>query len=259
MVNNIQEQKNKNMKNKTVIITGASTGIGKEIAKLFIEKGSNVVMNSSNQENLLNTFQELGSPANATYLIGDISKQETSHKLVTLALEKFGSIDVLINNAGIFSPKPFLEVKENDLELYWNVNLKGTYFASQAAIPNMVAQKSGAIINIGTVLVDHAIAGFPATAPLMSKGAIHTLTRQLAAEFGKDNIKVNTIAPGIIRSPLQGKIGIENADSLAGLHLLNRIGETNDIAEAAYYLAFSNFVTGETINVAGGHTVGHAI
>ena len=247
------------MKNKTVIITGASTGIGKEIAKYFIARGSNVVMNSSNPENLKKAYEELGSPSNTTYMAGDISKQETGQNLVNLAIEKFGSVDVLINNAGVFSPKPFLDVEEKDLELYWNVNLKGTYFTSQAVIPKMIKQQDGSIINIGTVLVDHAIDGFPATAPLTSKGAIHSLTRQLAAEFGKNNIKVNTIAPGIIRSPLQGKIGIDDADSLAGLHLLNRIGETNEIAEAAYYLATSNFITGETINVAGGHTVGHAI
>ena len=104
-----------------------------------------------------------------------------------------------------------------------------------------------------------AIGGFPATAPVSSKGAIHALTRQLATEFGKNNIKVNTIAPGIIRSPLQGKMGVEDADSLAGLHLLNRIGEAHEIAEAAYYLASADFVTGETINIAGGHTIGHTI
>ncbi len=247
------------MKNKTVIITGASTGIGKEIAKYFIERDSNVVMNSSNEENLRRTYKEFDSPSNAVYLAGDISKQETSQKLATLALETFNSIDVLINNAGVFAPKPFLDVEEKDLERYWSVNLKGTYFTSQAVIPQMLKQQNGSIINIGTVLVEHAIAGFPATAPLTSKGAIHSLTRQLAAEFGKNNIKVNTIAPGIIRSPLQGKIGIEDADSLAGLHLLNRIGEAIEVAEAAYYLATSNFVTGETINIAGGHTVGHAI
>lgn len=247
------------MKNKTVIITGASTGIGKEIASYFIKRGSNVIMNSSNKENLENAFKELGSPINATYWVGDISKQETGQKLVQLALEKFNTIDVLINNAGVFSPKPFLDVQEKDLDFYWSVNLKGTYFTSQAVLPQMIKQENGSIINIGTVLVEHAIDGFPATAPLTSKGAIHSLTRQLAAEFGKNNIKVNTIAPGIIRSPLQGKIGIEDADSLAGLHLLNRIGEANEIAEAAYYLATSNFVTGETINVAGGHTIGHAI
>lgn len=247
------------MKNKTVIITGASTGIGKEIAKYFIARESNVVMNSSNEENLRKAFSELGSPSNAIYLAGDISKQETGQKLIALALKTFNSIDVLINNAGVFAPKPFLDVEEKDLDFYWNVNLKGTYFTSQAAIPQMIKQQNGSIINIGTVLVEHAIDGFPATAPITSKGAIHSLTRQLAAEFGKNNIKVNTIAPGIIRSPLQDKIGIEDADSLAGLHLLNRIGEPNEIAEAAYYLATSNFVTGETINVAGGHTIGHAI
>ncbi|WP_298901912.1 SDR family NAD(P)-dependent oxidoreductase [uncultured Psychroserpens sp.] len=247
------------MKNKTIIITGASTGIGKEIAKYFINKESNVVMNSSNEDNLKSAYQELGAPSNAIYLSGDISKQETGQKLVKLALETFNSVDVLINNAGLFSPKPFLDVEEKDLDLYWNVNLKGTYFTSQAVIPEMIKQQSGSIINIGTVLVEHAIDGFPATAPLTSKGAIHSLTRQLAAEFGKSNIKVNTIAPGIIRSPLQSKIGIEDADSLAGLHLLNRIGETIEIAEAAYYLATSNFITGETINVAGGHTIGHSI
>ena len=247
------------MKNKTVIITGASTGIGKETARYFLERGSNIVMNSSNEENLIKAYQELGSPSNAVYLAGDISKKETAQQLVDLALEKFNAIDVLINNAGVFAPKPFLEVSETDLDHFWSINLKGTYFASQAVIPQMLIQNGGSIINIGTVLVDHAIAGFPATAPLTSKGAIHTLTRQLAAEFGKSNIKVNTIAPGIIRSPLQGKIGVEDADSLAGLHLLNRIGEANEIAEAAYYLATSNFVTGETINVAGGHSVGHTI
>ncbi len=247
------------MRNKTVIITGASTGIGKAIARYFIERESNVVMNSANEANLKRTYKEFGAPSNAIYFAGDISKQETGQRLVDLALEKFNTVDVLINNAGVFSPKPFLEVEENDLDLYWNVNLKGTFFTAQAAIKQMLTQGGGSIINIGTVLVDHAIAGFPASAPVSSKGAIHALTRQLAAEYGKDNIKVNTIAPGIIRSPLQAKIGVEDADSLAGLHLLNRIGEPEEIAEAAYYLATAGFVTGETINVAGGHTVGHAI
>lgn len=247
------------MKNKTVIITGASTGIGKAIAAYFIDRESNVVVNSSNEKNLQKAFKEWGSPSNAVYFAGDIANPNTGKKLVQLAKETFNSVDVLINNAGVFAPKPFLDVQEDDLEFYWKVNLKGTYFTSQAAISEMLKQQSGSIINIGTVLVDHAIGGFPATAPISSKGAIHSLTRQLAAEFGQDNIKVNTIAPGIIRSPLQGKMGIEDADSLAGLHLLNRIGEASEIAEAAYYLASSDFITGETINVAGGHTVGHTI
>lgn len=247
------------MKGKTVIITGASTGIGKAIARHFINKGSNVVMNSKNESNLKAAYAELGHPANAITLAGDIGKKTIGKQLIQQATEQFGQVDVLINNAGVFHPKPFLDVTDEDLDHYLSTNLKGTFYASQAAINQMLQQEGGAIINIGTVLVDHAIAGFPATAPLTSKGAIHALTRQLAAEFGKNNIRVNTIAPGIIRSPLQGKIGVDDADSLAGLHLLDRIGEPEEVAEAAYYLAFSEFITGETINVAGGHVAGHAI
>ena len=247
------------MDNQTAIITGASTGIGKAITRLFLAKGYNVIMNSRSYENLEEAHAEFDSPNNALLVAGDISDKATGEKLVKTAIDKFGSVDVLINNAGIFNPKPFLDVKENDLDGFLSVNLKGTYYTSQAAIRQMLNQEGGAIINIGTVLVDHAITGFPATAPITSKGAIHALTRQLAAEFGKDNIRVNTISPGIIRSPLQGKMGVNDADSLAMLHLLNRIGEPEEVAEAAYYLATSRFVTGETFNVAGGHTVGHAI
>lgn len=245
------------MKAQTVIITGASTGIGKAIARLFLEKGHNVVMNSKNKKNLLAAYHEFDSPANAVWVAGDVSQAKTGRQLIAAAVEKFGSADVLINNAGVFAPKPFLEVEPEDLNYYLSINLKGTFYTSQAAIKQMLKQRGGSVINIGTVLVNHSIAGFHATAPVVSKGAIHTLTRQLAAEFGRDNIRVNTIAPGVIRSPLQKKTGIEEADSLAGLHLVNRIGEPEDIAQAAYYLADSDFVTGETLNVAGGHTAGH--
>ena len=242
---------------KTVIVTGASSGIGKAIAKRFIDKGFNVVMNASNEQNLKKAYQEFGNPTNAIVVVGDVSEKDTGLKLVQTALQKFGTVDILINNAGVFAPKPFLDVVEADIDRYYNINLKGTYLTTQAVVPTMLSKGGGSVINIGTVLVDHAIAGFPASAPVISKGGVHALTKQLAAEFGKENIKVNTIAPGIIRSPLQGKIGVENADVLAGLHLLNRIGETNDIAEMAFYLATSNFITGEVINVDGGHVAGH--
>lgn len=247
------------MDNLTVIVTGASTGIGKEIARLFLNRGHNVILNASNEGNLAAAYAEFGSPNNATLLVGDIADKAVGDKLVKLAIDKYGSIDVLVNNAGVFQPKPFLEVDHRDLDRFLGINLKGTFYTTQAAIRQMLEQNGGSIINMGTVLVDHAIAGFPATAPITSKGAIHALTRQLASEFGKNNIRVNTIAPGIIRSPLQGKMGVDDADSLAGLHLLDRIGEPKEVAEAAYYLATSDFVTGETLNVAGGHTVGHSI
>jgi NAD(P)-dependent dehydrogenase (short-subunit alcohol dehydrogenase family) len=244
---------------KTVIITGASTGIGKAIAELFLAKGHNLVINSANAGNLENTYKGLNNPDKVAMVPGDISLIATGKKLVETAVQRFGSADVLINNAGVFEPKYFLDVEEKDLDKFLNINLKGTFFTSQAAVKQMLKQEQGSIINIGTVLVDHAIDGFPATAPISSKGGIHALTRQLAAEFGKNNIRVNAIAPGIIRSPLQAKTGVANADSLAGLHLLNRIGETSDVAELALYLAESNFVTGEIINLDGGHVSGHSI
>ena len=245
------------MDKKTVIVTGASTGIGKAIAKLFLDKGYNVVMNANNEDRLQKTFEEFGSPSHLKIVAGDISSKNIGEELVNTAIRNFGAVDVLVNNAGIFASKPFLDVEEAELENFFNVNLKGTFLTTQAAIKKMLENGGGSVINIGTVLVDHAIAGFPASAPVTSKGGIHALTKQLAAEFGKQNIRINTIAPGIIRSPLQGKIGVDNADGLAGLHLLNKIGETSDIAEMTYYLATSNFITGEIINVDGGHVAGH--
>jgi len=245
------------MKTQTIIITGASTGIGKTMAGLFLENGFNVVINAANEANLRKTFIELGHHDRLSMIAGDISILATGKLLVETAVGKFGAVDVLVNNAGIFEPKSFLEVDENYLDKFLNINLKGTYFTSQAAIKQMLKQEGGSIINIGTVLVDHAIGGFPATAPISSKGGIHALTRQLATEFGKYNIRVNGIAPGIIRSPLQAKTGVNNPDSLAGLHLLNRIGETQDVAELALYLAKSNFVSGEIINLDGGQVAGH--
>jgi NAD(P)-dependent dehydrogenase (short-subunit alcohol dehydrogenase family) len=247
------------MKTQTIIVTGASTGIGKSIAALFLQHGHNVVINSANDNNLKTTFNELGNHDRLVMVTGDISNPATGQQLVSTAVARFGAVDVLVNNAGIFEAKPFLEVDEAHLDRFLNINLKGTYFTSQAAIKQMLTQGEGSIINIGTVLVDHAIGGFPATAPIASKGGVHALTKQLAAEFGKNNIRVNAIAPGIIRSPLQEKNGISDADAFAGLHLLNRIGETQDVAALALYLATSNFVTGEIINLDGGHVSGHHI
>jgi len=247
------------MKTLTVIITGASTGIGRAIAALFLKQGHNVVINAANESNLITAFNELGLHNQLAMVAGDISNISTGKRLVETAVARFGAVDVLVNNAGIFEPKPFLEVDEAHLDKFLKINLKGTFFTTQAAITQMLKQDGGVVINIGTVLVDHAIGGFPAAAPISSKGGIHALTKQLAAEFGKNNIRVNGIAPGIIRSPLQAKNGISDADAFAGLHLLNRIGETEDVAQLALYLAESNFVTGEIINLDGGHVAGHHI
>lgn len=241
------------MKKQTVIVTGASSGIGKEVARHFLAQGDNVVINSATAAKLEKVFHELGAVDRLAMVAGDVSDKKTGVQLVATAIERFGSADVLVNNAGIFEARPFLEVDEGYFDRFLSTNLKGTYFTTQAVIPQMLVQQSGVVINIGTPMVGHGLGGVPATAPISSKGAIHALTLQLAAEFGKDNIRVNTIAAGVIRTPMHAQGG----DAMAGLHLLKRIGEVEDIAQMVYTVAKSNFITGAIIHVDGGTAAGH--
>ncbi len=243
--------------NETVLITGASTGIGFAVARAFLDRGSNLVLNSRDSGRLEAAYEALGRPDNALLVAGDVSDKAIGQRMVDAALEKFGRVDVLVNNAGVFATKPFLEVEESDLDRFLSTNFKGTYFTSQAAVPAMQAQGGGTIINVGSVLVNHAIGGVPATAPISIKGAIHALTVQLAAEFAKDNIRVNTVAPGIVRTPMHQRNGIENADVLAELHLLGRVGEPEEVADAILHLATAKFSTGIVYPLDGGHTAGH--
>ncbi|MEC5144113.1 SDR family oxidoreductase [Chitinophaga sp. 212800010-3] len=241
------------MSKQTIIVTGASSGIGEAIAKYFLERGDNVVINSATSEKLQQTYQRLGGGANLAMVAGNIKDKKTGEQLVATAIEKFGAADVLVNNAGIFETRPFLEVDEAYLDRFLNTNLKGTFFTTQAVIPQMLKQRGGVVINIGTPLVNKGIGGIPITAPMMSKAGVHSLTIQLAAEFGRQNIRVNTIAPGTIRTPMHGG----GADKSAGLHLLERVGEAEDIAEMVYTVAKSNFINGAIINVDGGLGAGY--
>ncbi len=241
------------MKKQTIIVTGASSGIGKEVAKYFLEKGDNVVINSSTAEKLEQVYQELGAGSNLARVAGVVRDVKTGEQLVKIAVEQFGSLDVLVNNAGIFDSKPFLEVDEAYLDRFLNTNLKGTFFTTQAVIPQMLKQGDGVVINIGTPLVNRSFGGIPISAAMTSKGAIHALTIQLAAEFGRHNIRVNTIAPGTIRTPMHG----DDAQNSAGLHLVNRVGESVDVAEMVYTVAKSNFITGAIFNVDGGLAAGY--
>ncbi len=157
--------------NETVLITGASTGIGFAVARALLDRDYNLVLNSMDPGRLEAAYEALGRPDNAVLVAGDVSDKAVGQQMVDAALERFGRDDVLVNNAGIFSPKPFLDVEEADLDRYYAINLKGTYFASQAAIPAMQAQGGGAIVNVGTVLVNHALGGFPASAPVASRSS----------------------------------------------------------------------------------------
>ena len=241
------------MKKQTVIVTGASSGIGLEVARYFLDRGDNVVINSQTESKLQEVYKELGAGENLAMVVGNVADKSTGEALVKIALEKFGSIDVLVNNAGIYDNKPFLDVTKEYLDKFLTTNLKGTFFTTQAIIPQMIKQKDGVVINVGTPLVYHAIAQSQSTAPISSKGAIHALTLQLAAEFGKDNIRVNTVAPGLIRTPMHD----ESIDNNAGIHLINRIGEPEEVAQMVHAIAKNTFISGAIINVDGGMGAGH--
>ncbi len=238
---------------KTVLITGASSGIGYDVARAFLEKQTNVVLNGRNVEKLKAAAERLGHADRVASVPGDIGELKTGEAMVRVAVERFGSVDVLVNNAGTFSVKPFLEVTEADLDGYIDGNLKGTYFTTQAVVRQMKKEGGGAIVNIGTVLVNHAMAGVPASAPLVTKGGVHALTISLAAELARDNIRVNLVAPGVVRTPIYGDADV---DSFGGVALLNRVGEVEEITEAVVHLATAKFTTGIIMPVDGGYVGG---
>ncbi|MEU9130135.1 SDR family oxidoreductase [Kitasatospora sp. NPDC048540] len=241
----------------TAVVTGSSSGIGLDIARAFLAEGGNVVLNGRESERLAKAAAALGHPERVVAVPGGIGEAATGRALVAAAVERFGGVDVLVNNAGTFAPKPFTEVTEEELDGYLYGNLRGTYLTTQAVVRQLRAQgRGGAIVNIGTVLVDHAIAGFPASAPVVSKGGVHTLTTSLAAELAADGIRVNLVAPGVVRSPLHAGADV---DSFGGLHLLNRVAEVSEISQAVLYLAGAEFVTGHALRVDGGHVIGRAL
>ena len=246
-------------KNHTVLITGSSSGIGLDAAKAFYAQGSNVVLNGRDAVKLAAVAAEhfshtdTSSDSRVAAVAGDVGVKETGRRMVQKAVERFGRVDVLVNNAGIFEVKPFLDYSEEDLDRHITGNLKGAFYTSQAVVEQMRKQDGGVIINIGTVLVDHSMAGLPATAPLVSKGGIHALTTNLTSELAGDNIRVNTVAPGVIRTPLYGD---NDVDSFGGVALSNRVGEVSEITDAILYIASADFVTGITLNVDGGYVVG---
>jgi NAD(P)-dependent dehydrogenase (short-subunit alcohol dehydrogenase family) len=243
------------MTTKTALITGSSSGIGLDAARGFLAKGYNIVINGRDSEKVNQAVEKLGEENRIATVTGDISDPETGKKMVQIAIERFGSVDVLVNNAGIFGLKPFLENTEDDLDQYINGNLKGTYFVTQAVVKQMKNQGGGSIVNIGTVLIMHPSASIPASAALITKGGVHALTTSLASELAADNIRVNAVAPGVIRTPIYNGADV---DAFGGLALQDRVGEVHETTEAILHLATAGFTTGVILPVDGGYVGGRA-
>src|SRR6266852_707940 len=183
---------------KTAIVTGASQGIGAALVEAFLKRGYSVVANSRN----ITKTNPFPASANLALVGGDIGDPNTAAKIVETAVSRFGRIDVLINNAGIFIPKPFTEYTTEDLNALVSTTLAGFLYVSQLVVKQMLRQKSGSIVNISTTLADQPIAGVGAAVQIMLKGALNAVTRALAIEYAKEGIRVNTIAPGVINTPM---------------------------------------------------------
>jgi NAD(P)-dependent dehydrogenase (short-subunit alcohol dehydrogenase family) len=235
---------------RTVIVTGASQGIGAALVKTFLERGYSVVANSRNM-----TKSGAFVPSDKLALVdGDIGQIATAAKIAETATSKFRSIDALINNAGIFFSKPFTDYTADDFRALASTNLEGFIYITQLAIKQMVAQKSGgSIVSITTSLVEHPIAGVPASVPMITKGGIEAITRNLAIEYAKDGIRVNVVAPGVVDTPMHQN---DPKDFLKSLSPLGRIVDAQDVADAVLYLTEARQVTGEVLHVDGGAHVG---
>lgn len=250
--------------NKTVVITGGATGIGRASAQAFLAQGANVVLNGRREIKLQEAITELDpSGKHVAYLAGDIGQPETARQLIRTAVQRFGGVDILVNNAGIFKPTPFLEHTEEDYNAYVNIILGGTFHCAQAAIPEMQKRGGGAIVNTGSMWAIQAIGATPSSAYSAAKAGVHALTRNLAIEFAADHIRVNAVAPAVVETPVYNTFMSEDEvdkvlPTFNDFHPLGRNGQPQDIAAAILFLASdqADWITGVVLPVDGGVTAG---
>jgi NAD(P)-dependent dehydrogenase (short-subunit alcohol dehydrogenase family) len=231
---------------KVAIVTGASQGIGEALVKGFRDRNYRVVASSR-------SIKPSSDPDVVT-VAGDVGDPKTAERIVSQALERFGRVDTLVNNAGIFIAKPFTDYTDEDYANILSTNLNGFFNVSRRVASEMEKQGSGHIVQITTSLVDHANSNVPSVLASLTKGGLNAATKSLAIEYARKGIRVNAVAPGIIKTPMHAP---ETHEFLANMHPVGRMGEMRDIVDAVLYLEGAGFVTGEILHVDGGQSAGH--
>jgi NAD(P)-dependent dehydrogenase (short-subunit alcohol dehydrogenase family) len=231
---------------KVAVITGASQGIGAALVKAYRDRNYRVVatartIKSSNDDDVL-------------AVPGDIADPKTAERVISQGVARFGRIDTLVNNAGIFIAKPFTRYTEADYAAILGVNLAGFFHITQRAITEMEKQGRGHVVQVTTSLVDHANSGVPSVLASLTKGGLNAATRSLAIEYAKRGIRVNAVALGVIKTPMHA---VETHAQLGAMHPIGHMGETSDVVDAILYLEQAGFVTGEILHVDGGQSAGH--
>lgn len=231
---------------KVVVITGASQGIGEALVKAYLDRNYRVVATSR-------SIKPSTNPDVLT-IAGDIGDPATGRRVIEEGLARFGRIDSLVNNAGIFIASPFTAYTAEQYAQKVATNLNGFFFITQAAIEVMEKQGRGHVVSITTSLTDHALSSVPSALASLTKGGINAATKSLAIEYAKRGIRVNAVSPGVIKTPMHAP---ETHEFLANLHPVGRMGEVEDITAAVLYLESACFVTGEILHVDGGQSAGH--
>jgi NAD(P)-dependent dehydrogenase (short-subunit alcohol dehydrogenase family) len=235
---------------KTVVITGASQGIGAGLVKTFLDRGYNVVGTSRN----ISETAKVGRPGRLELISGDVADPHTAERVARVAVEQFGSIDALVNNAGLFITKPFLDYTMDDFRRLSATNVDGFVHFTKHAVRQMLRQKSGgSIVTITSSLTDHPIAGVTASMPMITKGGLNAITKSLALEFANDNIRVNALSPGVVDTPLHSK---NPRDFLKSLSPMGTITAVQEIVDGVVYLTESANITGEVLHVDNGAHLG---
>src|SRR3984893_727714 len=232
---------------RTAIVTGASQGIGAALVEALLTSGYNVVATSRSVN------QSLAASPNLVPVAGDIGKKETATKVVVAAMENFGSIDLLVTNAGIFSTKPFTEFTTDDFNALVSTNLLGFLYITQLAVEQMLKQRAGAVVSITAALADQPIAGVNAAVPMITKGGLNAVIKSLAIEYAKEGIRFNAVAPGIVDTPMHKN---DPKEFLRTLQPMGKMAHVNDVTDAVLYLANAGQVSGEVLHVDGGSHAG---